>query len=131
MLKALKVTMIVWAVFHIILGLAFIFIPQRLGEMFGYTTEGPEYMLSFLASLGVAMIAPAVFVIVAARDPIRHILWVKFAILCAILHLVIELYSVIQGYVTFGQAATAIISPAVFIAAFLVFYPYKAAKEGQ
>ena len=130
MLKALKVTMIVWAVLHIVLGLAFIFVPQQLGEMFGYTAEGPEYMLSFLASLGVAMIAPAVFVIVAARDPVKHILWVKFAILCAALNLVIELYSVIQGYVTFGQAAMSIILPAIFTAAFLIFYPWKAVKEG-
>ena len=128
MIKALKVTMIVWGVLHIVLGLAFIFIPQQLGEMFGYTAEGPEYMLSFLASLGIAMIAPAVFVIVAARDPVKHILWVKFAILFAVLTLVVELYSVIQGYVTFGQAAMSIIAPAVFIAALLVFYPYKAAK---
>ena len=128
MLKALKVTMIVWAVLRILIGLAFIFVPQQFGEMFGYTAEGPEYMLSILASFGVAMIAPAVFVIAAARDPIRHIYWVKFAILCAALTLLVELYSVIQGYVTFGQAAMSIIAPAVFIAALLVFYPYKAAK---
>ena len=125
MLKALKVTMIVWGVFHIILGLAFIFVPEELGEMFGYTEEGPEYMLSFLASLGVGMIAPGVFVIVAARDPVKHILWVKFAILCAVLTLVVELYSVIQGYVTFDQAMMSIILPAVFAAALLVFYPWR------
>ena len=127
MLKALKVTMIIWAVLHIVLGLAFILVPEQLGEMFGYSTEGPEYMLSFLASLGVCMIAPAVFVIIAAKDPIKHILWVKFAILAAALGLVIELYSVIQGYITFSQAAMGIILPAIFTAAFLVFYPWRRA----
>ena len=128
MLKALKVTMIVWGVLHILMGLAFIFVPQQLGEMFGYTAEGPEYMLSFLASLGVAMIVPAIFVIVAARDPVKHILWVKFAISCAVLNLVIELYSVIQGYITFGQATATIISTIVFAVALLVFYPWRAAR---
>ena len=125
MLKALKVTMIVWGVLHILLGLAFIFVPEELGEMFGYTAEGPEYMLSFLASLGVGMVVPGIFVIVAARDPVKHILWVKFAILAAVLSLVIELYSVIQDYVTFDQAMMGIILPAVFTAAFLIFYPWR------
>ena len=131
MLKALKVTMIVWAVLHIILGLAFIFIPRELGEMFGYVTEGPEYILSFLASLGVGMIAPSVFLIAAARDPLRYISWVKFAILWAILIAVIDTYSFIQGFVSFNQAGMGIIIDAVFAVAFLVFYPYRAAHSSQ
>jgi hypothetical protein len=129
MLKALKVTMIVWGVLHILMGLAFIFIPQQLGQMFGYAAEGPEYILSFLASLGVGMLVPGIFVMVAARDPIKHIWWVKFAILTAVLTLVVELYSIIIGYVTFNQASQGIILPAVFIVAFLIFYPWRGPRE--
>ena len=129
MLKALKVTMVVWAVLHIILGLAFIFVPQQLGEMFGYSTEGPEYILSFLASLGVGMIAPSVYLIAAARDPLRHIYWVKFDILWIALSLVVELYSEIQGDISFGQVAMDIILFAVFLVAFLVFYPWRRAPS--
>jgi hypothetical protein len=129
MLKALKVTMIVWGVLHILMGLAFIFVPRQLGEMFGYTAEGPVHILAFLASLGVGMLVPGIFVMVAARDPIKHIWWVKFAILTAVLSLVVELYSVIMGYVTFNQASGGIILPAVFIVAFLIFYPWRGPRE--
>ena len=126
MLKALKVTMIVYGVETILLGLAFIFIPRQFGEMMGYPAEWPEYLLFVLAGLGVCLIAPSVFLIAAARDPIRHIYWVKFAILWAILIVVFDLYSVIiQGYVDFGKAGMGIILNAVFLVAFLVFYPWR------
>ena len=130
MLKALKVTMIVYGVETILLGLAFIFIPRQFGEMMGYE-QGPDYILFVLAGLGVCLIAPSVFLIAAARDPIRHIYWVKFAILWTILTIVIALYSFIQGYVDFGKVAMDIILEAVFLVAFLVFYPWRAAKEAS
>jgi len=130
MIRALKVTLIVYGVLGILFGLAFIFIPRELGDMFGYA-EGPEYVASFLASLGVCLIAPSVFLVAAARDPLRHIYWVKFAILWAILLAVIDLYSVIQGYIDFGQAVTGIILQAIFAAAFLIFYPWRAARSSE
>jgi hypothetical protein len=42
-----------------------------------------------------------------------------------------ELYSVILGHITLGQALTAIIMHAVFAAAFLAFYPWRAARSGE
>ncbi len=131
MIRALKVTLIVWGVLGILFGLAFILTPRELGQMFGYSTEGPKYMLHFLASQGIFLIAPSVFLIAAARDPLRHIYWVKFAILEALLMIVIDLYSVSQGYVGFGQAGTGIILNAVFAAAFLAFYPWRVARTSQ
>ena len=79
MIRALKVALILYGVIGILFGLAFIFVPYELGSMFGFE-EGPEYVPHFLALLGVCFIAPAVFLIAAARDPLRHISWVKFAI---------------------------------------------------
>ena len=132
MIKALKVTMVVWGVLGILFGLAYILIPKELGEMFGYTTEAaPEYLPAFLVSLGVTIIASSVFVIAAARDPLKHILWVKFAILSSLLSLVGELYSVVREYVSFGQATMGIVLFAVFAAAFLIFYPWRVTKGGQ
>ena len=129
MIRALKVTMIVWGIIGILFGLAYIFAPQELGDMFGYE-PGPEYVAAILASFGGCFIAVSVFVIAAAQDPLRHISWVKFAILFSVLGLVTELYSVIRGYVDFGQVGMGIILYAVFAAAFLAFYPYRAARGG-
>ncbi len=129
MIKALKVTMIVWGIIGILFGLAYLLAHTQLGDMFGYE-KGPEYVHAMLASLGGCFIAVSVFIIAAARDPLRNISWVKFAILFSVLGLVMELYSVIRGYVDFGQAGMGIILWAVFAAAFLAFYPYRAARGG-
>ena len=130
MIRALKVTMIVWGVIGILFGLAFIFIPRELGDMFGFE-HGPASTLYLLGMLGVCLIAPSVFLIAAARDPLRHIYWVKFAILGCLLSLAIALYSLVQGFVNFSQVGMNIIMFAVFAAAFLAFYPWRAAKGGQ
>ena len=130
MIKALKVTMIVWGIIGMLFGLAYLLAPTQLGDMFGYE-PGPEYVQAMLASLGGFFIAVAVFIIAAARDPLRNISWVKFAILFSVLGLVIGLYSVIRGYVDFAQAGMGIILYAIFAAAFLAFYPWRRAYSSQ
>ncbi len=129
MIRALKVTMIVWGIIGILFGLAYIFAPQELGDMFGFE-HGPASTLYLLGLLGVCLIGSSVFLIAAARDPLRHIYWVKFAILGCLLSLAIALYSLVQGFVTFSQVGMDIIMFAVFAAAFLAFYPWRAARGG-
>jgi len=126
MIKPLKVTMIVYALIGILFGLACIFIPRQLGAMFGQ--EGGPTVAALSASYGFGLVAACIFLIIAAREPIKHILWVKYAIVFAILSLAAELYSVILGYITLGSGLTAIILHAVFAIAFLVFYPWRAVK---
>ena len=130
MIKALKVTMIVYAAIGILFGLAFVFVPRQLGTMFGYE-QGPAYVPALMASLGVSFIAACIFLLIAARDPVKHILWVKYAIVFAILMLAATLYSFILGYSNFSQSIMDIIIHAVFAAAFLAFYPWRAARSGD
>jgi hypothetical protein len=127
MIRGLKIALIVYGVLGIIFGLAFIFVPYELGQLLGYE-GGPDYVPHFLALLGGCYIAASVFIIAAARDPLRHISWVKFAILLSALLLVTELYSIAQGYVDFGQAGMGIIIDGVFAVAFLALYPWRAAR---
>ena len=129
MIKALKVTMIVYAVIGILFGLAYIFVPRQLGAMFGYEA-GPASVSALAAALGVSFVSACIFLIIAARDPLKHILWVKYAIVFAILMFAAELYSLIIGYIDFSQAGIGIIIHAVFAAALLAFYPWRVAKEG-
>ncbi|MCX6012828.1 MAG: hypothetical protein NTV30_05350, partial [Chloroflexi bacterium] len=75
MIRALKVALIAYGVLGILWGLAFIFIPRQLGVSQGYESW-PKYSAFFLAVLGTYNIAPSVFLITAARDPIRHVSWV-------------------------------------------------------
>ena len=132
MLKALKVTMYVIGVVGILFGLAFIFAGEPLGEMMGFETGGDlGYLPYFTTSLGGLFVVGSFFIIIAARDPIKHILWVKYAIAWSLVGLVLDLYSAIMEYVTFSEAMSGIIIGAVFAAALLIFYPYKAAKGGE
>ena len=130
MIRALKVSMIIYGVLGILFGLAYIIVPHQLGAMFGYE-QGPGYIDAFLLFLAVCFISASVFLIAAARDPLRHIYWVKYAILFATLMAVAELYSVIRGYLDFGQAGMGIILHAVFAAAFLAFYPWRVARTSE
>ena len=129
MIKPLKVTMIVYAVIGILFGLGYIFVPRQLAAMFGHDAL-PALAGALAAVLGASFVSACIFLIIAARDPLKHILWVKYAIVFAILMLAAELYSVIMGYLTLGQAGTAIIIHAVFAAALLAFYPWRAARSG-
>ena len=126
MIKPLKVTMIVYAVIGIVFGLAYIFVPRQLAAMFGHESL-PALAAALAVVLGASFVAPCIFLIIAARDPLKHILWVKFAIVFAILMLAAEIYSVIMGYNTLGQAGTGIIIHAVFAVGLLAFYPRRTA----
>ena len=132
MIKLLKVTMVVYAVIGILFGLAYIFVPRQLGAMFGFE-EGPAHVAAMAAALGVSWVSACIFLIIAARDPLKHILWVKYAIVFAILSFAAELYSVILGYMDFSHrgAVMGITVHAVFAVALLAFYPWRVAKEGQ
>jgi hypothetical protein len=95
--------------------------------MFGQ--EGGPTVAALSASYGFGLVAACIFLIIAARDPLKHILWVKYAIVFAILSLAAELYSVILGYITLGSGLTAIILHAVFAAGLLAFYPWRTARS--
>lgn len=130
MLRGLKVAMIVYGVIIIIFGLGFAIIPEQLLDMFGFA-ERPAYMPYFLGLLGISFIAPSVFIISAARDPIRHINWVKFAITWSLTGLAVEVYAMLRGFVDFSQAGTGTVIDAVSAVALLILYPWGATRGVQ
>ena len=84
MTKALKVTMVVYAAIGILFGLAMIIIPQQVADWF----KGPDladYEKYLTASIGLANNAAAVFILMAAPDPIKKASWVQFAIAWAVI----------------------------------------------
>ena len=129
MIRALKVVLIVFGVVEILLGLLLVIIPNQAASMAG-VSEVSGYLIYTMASLGMCLIAPGVFLIVAARNPLRHINWVKFAILWCILGVVGGLYSIVGGALDFSHVGMQIIMDAVFALVFLALYPYRMAKGG-
>ena len=130
MLKALKVTTMIWGAIGVLGGLAYIIIPDQVAELYGFG-QIADYVKWLMAFGGAIFIAAGVWVVVAGRDPLRHINWIKFEITKSILVPVVTGYSIIQGYVRFGQVGAILILFAVFAVALLAFYPWRAARSGE
>ena len=130
MIKALKVTMIIWGTIAILAGLQYIIFPEQAAERAGFG-QIADYVRWFNAFSGAIFISCGVWVIVASRDPIRHINWVKFEITKTLLVLAVTVYSIIQGYVHFSQIGPILVLFAVFAVAFLALYPWRVKASTQ
>jgi hypothetical protein len=107
-MKGLKIALITYAAIQIVQGLILIIAPQWGGDILGFE-KGPAYVQNYLALLGISAIVVGVFLMIAARDPMRNLLWVKYIIVLAVLMLAGNLYSVIRDFVTFSQAGMGIV----------------------
>ena len=126
MIKGLKVALIIYAAIAIIQGVILISVPEQGGELLGFA-KGPAYVYNFLALLSIYMIISGIFLIIAAKDPVKNIRWVQYAIALAILMVVGNVYSIVRDFVTFSQAGVGIIIDSVFAVAFLALYPRRKA----
>ena len=124
MAKVLKVVMIVWAVMNILLGLGMVFAPGQLFSSFGLA-QAPAYMPYFLTNLADGFILTGIMIILAARDPLKHIMWLQFIIAWSLLDAIAAVYLVLRGNVTFSQASFGLIVDIIFPATFLILYPWR------
>ena len=130
MVKGLRIAMIIWAAIAILVGLAYIFIPDQLSQMGGFE-KAPAWADYVMALLGVCFVATGAFVIVAAvKGPLKHIKWVQFSIVVTILISVVAAYAIIRGVVTFEQEGPLLLTNAIFAIVFLALYPWRAKSGG-
>jgi Ca2+/Na+ antiporter len=130
MIKALRVVMIVFGAIGILAGLSDMIVPDQVAKLYGFG-EIADYVRWISALGGASFVAAAIWVIVASRDPIRHINWVKFEITKSLLFTAVTAYSIIQGYVSFSQVGALLILFAIFAVLFLVFYPWRVKVSTQ
>jgi hypothetical protein len=130
MIKPLRVFMILYAAVGILLGLSFIVIPDQMADVFNVTplVGFGRYILVLLAA---QFLVASFFLIMASRDPIRYILWVKYAIAHAIVDALVVVYAIAGGYAEFGQIGIGLIIHAVFAVLLLVFYPWRAQEAAE
>ena len=88
MIRPLKVALVAWGVIHILVGLALIVIPHEAASIMGFG-EIAGFGVYTTTLWGASLLAASIWIIVAVRDPLRHITWVKFAILLSVLGLVV------------------------------------------
>jgi hypothetical protein len=130
-IKALRVVMIIWAALGIFMGLGFIFSQTQLGNVMGFKNM-TDAELSLGATLGALMILASAFIITAAvQNPLKHILWVRFATIEAVLDAAVKVYNMIRGFATFSQIGTPLIVDVVFAVALLALYPWRKARSSD
>ena len=130
MTKALRVVLIVYGAILLVMGLGGIIFPDQISGLFGMeeVTDDIIYLATIISTFSISV---GIWLIIAGRDPLGNIYWVKFAITKAVLFVVVELYLIIQGYVDFNQIVAAIILDGVFAVLFLALYPWRAARTSE
>ncbi len=123
-MRNLRAALILFGAIHIAQGIVLIVAPDKIADLSG-SGQLADYVPYIFATLGAAFIAAGVWFITTGLDPLQNITGVKLAILWSALLLIIQLYSVIQNYVDFGQVWLGVAEMAIFAGAFLIFYPYR------
>ncbi len=128
MTGVLKVLLWIYGIGLILMGLCCIITPDWIFETLSLSgiLNLSNNALLIGAELGIVYIAAGVWIAAAGRDPLRHLTWIKFAILKSALSIVALIYVFIQEYVdSFSSVMIPVIFDAVFMIAFLIFYPWK------
>jgi len=115
MMKALKITMGTYGIGGTLVGFLYIFTPQE----------------DVRKVLGASLLAVGIFLVIAARDPIRNILWVRFAIVFALLFTAVSIYlgAVVRG--EFRSVLDGIFIHGTFAVLLLILYPRKKVRAGE
>ena len=126
MIKGLRVATIVWAVGGILFGLMYVISPEKTVSSIGFKTD-TFAIPYFLAYLGVAYLAFCTFLIIAARDPMKNILWIQLAMAWSFLDVMVALFFYIRGNLSLSQAAWPFITDGIPFVAMVAFYPWRKA----
>lgn len=121
-MRKLKAMMIVFGAILAIEGLLDLVFPVQRAAGMGL---GPcaEHAQLPMAVLGATWLVAGVWSIASARDPLRHLNWVKFVLTLPLALMLGLLLAVLRGDVAGRQVAVDIAVDAFFVLAFVAFYP--------
>jgi len=107
-----------------LLGALLIFAPVQVERVFHFQDLPPAvgYMIGLwgcvVATLGIGYL-------VAATDPLRHVVWVQVGIARSVLECGLGLIYLARGTVTFQQVGLGVIVAGMMALAYLILYPRK------
>ena len=125
----LRATMILYGLGNAVFGVLYLVAPDQLALIQGAESTS-AYLTSTKMALGAGLAVAGVFIVIAARDPVERLLWVKFAIALAVLLSAVAWYSGLVLFDDLGQASTGVIIHGVFALLLLALYP-KASRVTQ
>jgi len=118
----LQISLIVVGVAQIFFGVAFTFAPEKFSGLLGLSTA-PQWAYWMFSMFGARSFAFAYGMLLAARDPMKHIHWIKAMIAVQVIDWLGTLYYLMNGGITLSQVSSASILPLIFILLLVVFYP--------
>jgi hypothetical protein len=122
MMQPLRLLLIVDAAVLFLLGFLLILAPQQVARAFQFQNL-PEGVYYLVGLWGCVLVTIAVGYLVAAQNPIRHVVWVQVGIARGALECVLSLVYLARGVVTFSQAGFGMIVAALIAIAYAVLYP--------
>lgn len=130
MTRALKIAMATYGIGGALFGLSYLLLPEEMSELQGAEVISP-YLIGTKMVLGASLVAVGTFVVIAAWDPIRNVLWVRFAIVFALLFVGVSIYLGAFGKAEFSEVADGILIHGTFAALLLLLYPRQSVRGGE
>ena len=110
-----------------LLGAVLILAPRQVEVAFQFR-DLPVAVGYLIGSWGCVFATMALGYAVAAKDPLRHLIWVQVGIARGALECIFGLVYLARGIVTFQQGGFGVIVAALITLAYLVLYPRKSAE---
>jgi len=130
MTRALKIVLATYGIGGGLFGLTYLIFPEQMAELQGAEAITP-YLIGTKMVLGASLVAVGTFVVIAARDPIRHILWVRFAIVFALLFTAVSACLGLFVKAGFSEVLDGILIHGTFATLLLILYPRQTRRDGE
>ena len=107
-----------------LMGTMLVLLPEQVERTFSFTDlpAGVHYIIGLW---GCSLAALSIGYVTAAKNPVRHIIWVQVGIARGAAEVFWGLFCVARHIVTFRQAAFGIIVAGLMSLAYLILYPRK------
>jgi hypothetical protein len=107
-----------------LLGALLIFFPARVENAFHFTNL-PDGVAYIIGLWGCALVTMGFGYLVAAGNPVRHVVWVQVGILRGVTECILGAVFLARGIVNFQQAGLGIVVAAILSIGYLALYPRK------
>jgi hypothetical protein len=106
----------------IVLGAALILMPSEVQRIFHFN-DRPAAMNYILGLWGCVLASLGLGYLVAAKDPVKNLVWVQVGIVRGALECILGLVYLARGLATFQQAGMAIVLTGLIAFGYVAFYP--------
>lgn len=126
-MRPLRRTLLVIAAFQIGFGLLFTAAPALTDDLLDLTPAHPPWVNWLFAMMGARFLAFGYGMVVAARDPARHVAWIDAMIGVQIVDWIATVAALAGGHIALPLVTTALVAPPLFVAGLLWWHPRRRA----